>query len=204
MLDLDDRIVQILLRPAVQKMSFVANKRLITGADYKAVVAKIQNGKIHCMSDGPTFKAARKRGENWGGMYSFDNKSSDPNTFIFERFFIDDDEEPAVVHEATHALLDNRNLGKSLPWYESEAVAYIAGAFFMRAIGLQNSLFDAIIYQIADGIVDLAMDDTKKLKVGAHYNVNDKAYGLLCTALKDNRDYQKAEGNLIVVSDGIP
>jgi hypothetical protein len=118
-------IAAILQSAEVQAISFTFGAATILPADFRDLAQKIVEGKITIAMD-----PVRLSKDGSGAEYN-----SDTNTLTLKRSVDPTDRYSAgnVVHEAVHAVLDNK--GRNLPLLEDEGAAYVTQIWYLANCG---------------------------------------------------------------------
>jgi hypothetical protein len=186
-------LIDLLNSASVQKIRFSAEAVTITPEGYRDVASKIRSGRLS-IKFGPV---------PTGGAASYDPT----NNQIFVGPDPDLEPDPSVmIHELTHAVIDNMNFATSRPHIglhvtEDEAIAYIAEQLFRRNRSLPRNRgktqADARILQIAFEIaVHISLVFPKS------YTVTQDEIRWLRDAVGHSPDYKDQRGKL-TQSDGI-
>jgi hypothetical protein len=183
-------VVALLRGPEVQSINFGAEGVKINGHVYNTLATKIESGLLHVTVD------AAALGGGTDGQYT-----SSTNTLTLPwNSFPTAYSKQVVVHELTHAAIDDMHLPNSrgLHKTEGEGISYIAEQLYVRFLGgTPPGPTDWRINRVADAIAK------KIVAAGAHlYTVSPAEMQRLRNAIGQHPVYRSRRGHL-VNSDGI-
>jgi len=186
-----DRIVEVLLSPECQGISFSYRGCVVNAAQYRAVAEHVRRGRIGILP-------RRGNGVHATAAYS----PTEDAVYVAEGFLLSPGalwelHAPVCVHEMTHAVLDQQRLGDR-PYLDSEIVAFVAEAWYrMRRGGATRSVGGITTERTvacARAIVSNYLRSRAELSVEAAASLRD--------ALLAHDDYAP-HANEVSVSDGI-
>jgi hypothetical protein len=121
-----EQLTHLLAGPPVTDIDFVAEAVPITGAGYQKLIPKIASGQIRVVYDSSIdLHRARYHAESNGrGVHPL---------FVMGSL----DAHAVILHELTHALIDNMHLSprRGLSRSEDEAIGFIAQALYLIGSG---------------------------------------------------------------------
>lgn len=129
--DIRDQAAALLLTESCQTIAFRYKDCLINGREYRRVSEHLQADRLHIQ-----LRSLSDVGDGAKAQYDDDSDT----LFVQHNFLLIPQfrwlfDQPACVHELTHAVYDNQALGTQ-PALDSEIVAFIAEAFFSIRSGL--------------------------------------------------------------------
>lgn len=183
-------VVTLLRSPPVQKINFEAEGVKINGHVYSTLASKINWGMLHLVVDPSSL------GQGTDAHYDYRN-----NTLTLKRSaFPDDYSKQVVLHELTHAAIDDMHLParRGLHRTEGESIAFIAEHLYVRYInGRPPGANEWRIYKIADAIAKHIVKAAPRAYLVTHAEIRS-----LRNAIGQHRVYKDARGNR-AGSDGI-
>lgn len=189
---------EFLLSPAVQKIRFSAEAVTISGRNYTRLASKMREGKLHFVISNRDWD-----GTAWNGPITSAAANYWPKIdtvqllpgFALASF----NDKGTLLHELTHAAIDDMNLtaSRGLHRTENEAIAYIAEMLYRRYTrSLTADAFGLPQLRVANAIA-------KNIAASSSlYTVSQDEIRLLRNTIGNRPIYRSIRGQL-KVGDGI-